>query len=90
MNVSYVVNCFQKFSIFAVWNSQYGGGVGGSMLWIAFKSLVSLQSETVQEVEGHGNRELWIAFKSLVSLQSETVTKGISMIEQSCELLSKV
>ena len=71
---SSVVNCFQKFSIFAVWNSLIRVFDKRKALWIAFKSLVSLRSETVSPLFTDEMMGLWIAFKSLVSLRSETVT----------------
>ncbi len=42
----WVVNCFQKTCIFALWNNLSGTGTSMSVLWIAFKKLVSLLFET--------------------------------------------
>ena len=67
-----VVNCFQKSCIFALWNNFIIKMSNFSMLWIAFKNLVSLLFETTKALESANQDMLWIAFKNLVSLLFET------------------
>ena len=60
------------------------------VLWIAFKSFVSLRSITTNVFRVVAQSVLWIAFKSFVSLRSITTEEPIVSFDRCCELLSKV